>query len=41
MDMISDQDLLDIFVKFGVAGLIGFLIGLEREMAGNVNPVVA
>ena len=38
MDMISDQDLLDIFVKFGVAGLIGFLIGLEREMAGNVNP---
>ena len=38
MDSLGNQDLLDIFLKFGVAGLLGFLIGLEREMAGSDNP---
>ena len=38
MDTLSNQELLDIFVRFGVAGLLGFLIGLEREMAGKINP---
>ena len=38
MDTLGNQPLLDIFVRFGVAGLLGFLIGLEREMAGNDNP---
>jgi len=38
MDTLGDQALLDIFLKFGVAGLLGFVIGLEREMAGNDNP---
>ena len=38
MGNLSNQELLDIFVRFGVAGLIGFLIGLEREMAGRINP---
>ncbi|MBL7043904.1 MAG: MgtC/SapB family protein [Pirellulaceae bacterium] len=28
----QDPALLDIFVKFGLAALLGFLIGLEREM---------
>lgn len=37
MEILGDQFLGDIFLKFGVAGLLGFLIGLEREMAGNVN----
>ena len=29
----SDPDLLQLFVQFGLAGLIGFLLGLEREMS--------
>ncbi len=38
MDTLGNQELLDVFLKFGVAGLLGFLIGLEREMAANDNP---
>jgi len=38
METLGNQLLIDLFVKFGVASLLGFLIGLEREMAGNVNP---
>ena len=29
----ADQDLLQIFIQFGLAGLIGFFLGLEREMS--------
>jgi uncharacterized membrane protein (DUF4010 family) len=28
-----NQDLLQIFIQFGLAGLIGFFLGLEREMS--------
>ena len=28
-----DPDLLQLFVQFGLAGLVGFLLGLEREMS--------
>lgn len=38
MEPLGNQDLIDVFLKFGVATLLGFLIGLEREMAGNTNP---
>jgi uncharacterized membrane protein YhiD involved in acid resistance len=38
VDTLGDRALLDVFLQFGVAGLLGFLIGLEREMAGNANP---
>ena len=38
METIGNQDLIDVFLKFGVTALLGFLIGLEREMAGNTNP---
>ena len=38
MDTLGNQTLLDVFLSFGVAGLLGFLIGLEREMADNNNP---
>jgi len=31
----QDPALLDIFVKFGLAALLGFLIGLEREMTAD------
>jgi hypothetical protein len=37
METIGNQDLIDVFLKFGVTALLGFLIGLEREMAGNTN----
>jgi uncharacterized membrane protein (DUF4010 family) len=29
----GNQDLLQIFIQFGLAGLIGFFLGLEREMS--------
>ena len=29
----TDQDLLQVFIQFGMAGLIGFFLGLEREMS--------
>lgn len=29
----NDADLLQLFIQFGLAGLIGFLLGLEREMS--------
>lgn len=31
----NEASLLDIFLKFGTAGLLGFLIGLEREHASS------
>ena len=30
-----DQMLLQVFVQFGLAGLVGFLLGLEREMSAK------
>ena len=34
-----DQDkLLDLFIRFGLAGALGFLIGLERAMRAQENP---
>ena len=33
-----DQSLLQSFIEFGLAGLIGFALGLERAMAGSENP---
>jgi uncharacterized membrane protein (DUF4010 family) len=33
-----EQPLLQSFIKFGLAGLIGFALGLERAMAGSENP---
>ncbi len=32
------EPLLENFMRFGLAGLIGFAIGLERAMAGSENP---
>ncbi len=34
----EQQELLDLFVKFGLAGALGFLIGLERTMGARENP---
>lgn len=33
-----EQSLLEIFTEFGLAGLIGFALGLERAMTGSENP---
>jgi uncharacterized membrane protein (DUF4010 family) len=33
--MMNEQNLLQLFVQFGLAGLIGFLLGLEREMSAK------
>ncbi|OGT72810.1 MAG: hypothetical protein A2W76_02060 [Gammaproteobacteria bacterium RIFCSPLOWO2_12_47_11] len=30
-----DQNLLQLFIQFGLAGLVGFLLGLEREMSAK------
>jgi len=38
MEPLGNQQLIDIFLKFGVASLLGFVIGLEREMTSNDNP---
>lgn len=32
------ESLLQQFLEFGMAGLIGFVLGLERDMAGSANP---
>ena len=34
----AQTELLDLFVKFGLAGALGFLIGLERTMGAKENP---
>ena len=31
----AGQDLLQIFIQFGLAGLVGFLLGLEREKSAS------
>lgn len=33
----EQRELIDFFLKFGTAGLLGFLIGLERSMSGAEN----
>lgn len=38
MDTPGNLMMIDIFLKFGLAGLLGFLIGLEREMSRSGNP---
>ncbi len=35
---VEQDQLLDLFVKFGLAGALGFLIGLERSMGARKNP---
>ena len=34
----AQDELLDLFLRFGLAGTLGFLIGLEREMRAQENP---
>jgi len=34
----SQEELLDLFIRFGLAGALGFLIGLERTMGAPENP---
>ncbi len=34
----AQEELLDLFIKFGLAGALGFLIGLERAMGARENP---
>ena len=34
----APEELLDFFIRFGLAGALGFLIGLERSMAARENP---
>ena len=31
----QEPNLLDVFIEFGLAALLGFLIGLEREMTAD------
>ncbi len=34
----AQDELLDLFIRFGLAGALGFLIGLEREIRTQENP---
>ena len=34
----EQQELIDNFFMFGMAGVLGFLIGLERSMGKSENP---
>jgi uncharacterized membrane protein (DUF4010 family) len=34
----TQEELLNFFIRFGLAGALGFLIGLEREMGARDNP---
>ena len=34
----EQQELLDFFIRFGLAGALGFVIGLERAMGARENP---